>query len=128
MHRLRLSTTGEVGEAESRKGTGGTGHISSTTGYKYFYRPRHPNACKNGTVAEHIMIMSEILNRPLKKGESVHHKNGVKLDNSPENLELMTGAHPRGQSVEDMVNFCREYLLQYENDLNKILNIQKEEG
>ena len=58
--------------------------------------------------------MAEHLGRPLRKDESVHHKNGVRHDNSFENLELWTRYHPTGQKVEDMVEWAKEILGRYE--------------
>ena len=113
MHRIRVKFHGTPGEAAPRKGAGGTGSVNKRTGYRYFYRPKHPNASKNGLVAEHVMVMGEMLGRPLRKGESVHHHNGMRSDNRPENLELRTGIHPAGQSVEEMTDFCKRYLAEY---------------
>jgi hypothetical protein len=36
--------------------------------------------------------MSQMLGRPLEEGETVHHKNGDKQDNRPDNLELTTNS------------------------------------
>lgn len=60
-------------------------------GYRYVSRPEHPLAMCNGYVAEHVLVYEEANGVRLKKGQVVHHRNGKRSDNRPENLELMTG-------------------------------------
>ena len=64
-----------------------------STGYIKLWRPGNPMADKRNEVFEHRLVMAEIIGRPLMRYEHVHHKNGVRSDNRPENLELIQAHH-----------------------------------
>lgn len=85
-------------------------------GYHRRWQPEHPNASKDGGVFEHVVVMAEKLGRPLRKSERVHHINGVKTDNRPDNLELWVNAHPSGQRVSELIQFAHDLLEQYKDD------------
>lgn len=83
----------------------GKGQQYSALGYLMRYVPEHPSADAHGYVMAHRLVMEAHLGRFLKKAEIVHHKNRNILDNSIENLELMSQAqharlHLKGKKKE----------------------------
>lgn len=65
-------------------------------------------------VALHRLLMAERLGRPLRPGETVHHRNGNRTDNTPGNLELWLKPQPGGQRVVDKLAWARWILEQYD--------------
>ena len=127
-----------VGDTEwGRRSVGSDGYISIRVGVGY------PGAYASGYIREHRWVMEQRLGRSLLPHEEVHHRNGHRYDNDrcpscpatatpPEvrddrlhcarcgwestqepNLELWTTSQPRGQRVEDKIEWAVGCLAQY---------------
>lgn len=114
MHASRLHTKGSVGSLTGRISKIADGIWSewrtNTDGYVWRYMRMDGKRIYQN---QHRYIMETILGRPLKKSENVHHKNLIRSDNRPENLELWTTAQPTGARVEDMIEWCEWFLSEY---------------
>ena len=75
----------------------------------YNYRRLSQGKDENGKrifIDEHRHVMEQFLRRKLKKNEVVHHKDGNKLNNNIENLQLMTDTeHRRLHAKERKISF-----------------------
>jgi len=101
-HKRGQSLTGEI-KAIAPKGSGSI----DSNGYRRIGRKK-----------EHRLVMEQMLGRPLRRNEHVHHVNGVKTDNRPENLELWVGRQqPKGRRVSDAVEAAVEILRLYAPEL-----------
>lgn len=70
-------------------------------GYIRVPSPGHCRANSKGYVREHILIWEQVHNKLLPEGWVIHHLNGIKDDNRPENLVAMR----RGEHINQTEPF-----------------------
>ena len=116
-HAHRAERYGDPLKGGSPRDTGAGGSLSH--GYWKVPVPpheRHLVPAGRTSELEHRLVFARHLGRPLARDEVVHHRNGDRLDNRLENLELWTTAQPKGQRVEDKLAWAYAFLDRYDPD------------
>ena len=86
-HILCNSCANKIKQTGRRKGNG-----LYKDGYMLIHIPEHPRANKRGVVKRAILVLEEKLGRPLLPNMISHHRNNIRDDDNPENLEELTRA------------------------------------
>lgn len=90
LRRTCTSTEGRSSMPGNRNPAWKGGRIQEKGGYILLHMPNNPMADSHGYVREHRFVISQLLGRPLKKEEVIHHKNKDVSDNRLENLLLFS--------------------------------------
>lgn len=92
IEKIRLSHLGKILSDEIRKkmSDSHSGRTSNSSGYILLHMPEHPFALSIGYVSEHRYVAEVYLGRFLDPEEVVHHIDGDKKNNLPENLYVFS--------------------------------------
>jgi hypothetical protein len=69
------------------------GRSVASNGYVLLRQSDHPLADVRGYVYEHRLVAEQMLGRPLRPEEEIHHKDGNKQNNDPSNLQVMPSSY-----------------------------------
>ncbi len=105
LRRWKALGGGDANPAEWVHGNFKGGHLDAE-GYRRL-------SVNGKVVLEHRLVMEQTLGRELYPGENVHHINGKRDDNRPENLELWVTSQPAGQRPQDLLAWAEVIIERY---------------
>lgn len=128
-HKLRSRGEGvRLALRQGRRGTppmGGSknpswkgGRHRRPDGYVMLYSPGHPRAHKKGYVFEHIFVWEKD-HGSLPPGWHVHHLNGIRFDNRPENLTALPPRSHKEQHART-VDLLQARIRELEKELDRL--------
>jgi IS30 family transposase len=118
-HRNKVIKTLQYGQKGAENPMWNEGKYINPSGYVYLRLADHPHKQSNGYMAEHRYVVEQLLGRYLTKWEHVHHINGIKGDNRPENLELVNA---QTHNLITMMEIRIKELETEVNDLKQLLS------
>jgi hypothetical protein len=94
-------------------------------GYVFVYAPTHPKSRKEGYVKRATLVAEQSIGRFLGPDELVHHINGVKTDDTPDNLQVMS----RSDHMRDHTTGSRNHQVKLaEDDVREIIALAGSES
>lgn len=97
-------------------------------GYIEVYYPKHPDASKSGWMLEHRLVAEKKYDRRIDQREHVHHINGIKDDNRPENVEVIDPSVHAGISNKQAQQLRRDMREELEQLRAEVAEYRKRYG
>ena len=91
------------------------GRFKHSSGHILIYAPEHQRHNSRGYVSEHIIIWEQAHNQQVPEGWEIHHFNGIKDDNRPENLVALS-SHKHKLVIREL----KRHIRQLENELKAL--------
>ena len=104
------------------------GGITEYRGYVFIKKPEHLRAGQNGYVKRAVLVWEENTKTFIKKGQILHHRNGIKNDDRFENLEVLNRAEHIKKHHITLKQKQREYFKKKKEMAHGTRNLERKNG